>query len=104
MIEATKILYLEDDIPLANFIKRKLQRKGYAVELSADGQQCLEKLKSEVFDLFIVDFQIPSLNGLQVLQALKEQAKMPLSIMVSGSNDGRIVLDAMKLGCSDYVI
>jgi len=104
MNKAINILYLEDDIPLANLVKRKLQRKGYQVELCADGLKCLEKLQYETVDLFIVDFQTPSLNGLDVLKALKKLSKMPLSIMVSGSNDGRIVLEAMKLGCSDYVI
>jgi len=104
MNKAINILYLEDDIPLAHLVKRKLERKAYNVELSADGLDCLEKLKNETVDLFIVDFQTPSLNGLEVLKALNEQHKMPLSIMVSGSNDGRIVLEAMKLGCSDYVI
>jgi len=104
MNQVINILYLEDDIPLANLVKRKLQRKGYQVELSADGLKCLEKLQNETVDLFIVDFQTPSLNGLDVLKALKKLSKMPLSIMVSGNNDGHIVLEAMKLGCADYVI
>ncbi len=104
MNQEINIFYLEDDIPLANLIKRKLQRKGYNVELIVDGIECLEKLANQAVDLFIVDYQTPSLNGLEVLKALKEKAKMPLSIMVSGSNDGRIILEAMKLGCADYVI
>ncbi len=99
----TKILYLEDDIPLANLIKRKLERKGYQVDLMSDGMQCLEYLKHNQVDLFIVDFQTPSLNGLQVLKTLHQQSCMPLSIMVSGTNDGHIVLEALKLGCADYV-
>jgi len=104
MKDARNILYLEDDIPLAHLVKRKLERKGYQVELSDDGMKCLELLTDGTVDLFIVDFNTPSLNGLEVLKALKEQERMPLSIMVSGSHDGRIVLEAMKLGCSDYVI
>ena len=98
------ILYLEDDIPLANLIKRKLERQGYQVELSADGMECIQKLEQMSVDLLIVDFNTPHLNGLQVLQRLQSAHKMPLSIMVSGSNDVNIVIEAMKLGCSDYVI
>lgn len=104
MSEPTNILYLEDDIPLGNLVKRKLERKGYYVELSTDGMDCLKKLRNDVVDLFIVDFQAPSLNGLEVLSALKKQSIMPLSIMVSGNRDAHIVIEAMKLGCSDYVI
>lgn len=98
------ILYLEDDIPLANLVKRKLERKGYHVDLSADGIECLDRLKNNTIDLFIVDFNTPSLNGLEVLEALKDQAHKPQSIMVSGCHDVHIVIEAMQLGCSDYVI
>jgi len=104
MTEQINILYLEDDVPLAHLVKRKLERKGYNVEISIDGLECLEKLKNETVDLLIVDFQTPSLNGLEVLKALKKLSKMPLSIMVSGSHDVHIVIEAIKLGCSDYVI
>lgn len=104
MTEQIKILYLEDDIPLANLIKRKLERKGYHIELIADGQECVEAINRTPIDLLIVDYNTPSLNGLEVLQILQAADKMPLSIMVSGSNDVQIVIAAMKSGCSDYVI
>ncbi len=104
MTESINILYLEDDIPLANLVKRKLERKGYHVELSADGLDCLEKIDNNTLDLLIVDLITPKLNGLEVLKTLNKRSKMPLSIMVSGSNDIQIVIEAMQLGCSDYVI
>ena len=104
MIEQINILYLEDDIPLARLIKRKLERKGYHISLVADGLECVDVINHHLIDLLIVDYNTPNLNGLEVLQALQAQNKMPLSIMVSGSNDVQIVIAAMKLGCSDYVI
>ena len=104
MTQQINILYLEDDIPLANLIKRKLERKGYHIEFITDGLDCVEKINHTQVDLLIVDYNTPSLNGLEVLKILQTTDKMPLSIMVSGSNDVQIVIAAMKLGCSDYVI
>ncbi|NOQ13279.1 MAG: EAL domain-containing protein [Methyloprofundus sp.] len=104
MTEEIHILYLEDDIPLANLIKRKLERKGYHIELIADGLDCVEEVNRTQVDLLIVDYNTPGLNGLEVLKILQAAHKMPLSIMVSGSHDVQIVIAAMKLGCSDYVI
>ena len=99
-----QILYLEDDIPLANLVKRKLERKNYAVQLSEDGLDCLASVQRQKYDLLIVDFCIPKLNGLEVLQRLHEKKELPLTIMVSGGNDIHVAMSAMKLGCADYVI
>ncbi|BCG64887.1 MAG: two-component system, chemotaxis family, CheB/CheR fusion protein [Methyloprofundus sp.] len=104
MSQPINILYLEDDIPLANLIKRNLERKGYHVSIVADGLECVATVKHNPIDLLIADYNTPSLNGLGVLQSLQLANKMPLSIMVSGSNDVQVVIAAMKLGCSDYVI
>ncbi len=104
MTQAIHILYLEDDIPLANLIKRKLERKNYRITLVTDGLDCIEQIRQDAIDLLIVDYNTPSLNGLEVLQALQAKNKMPLSIMVSGCHDVQVVIAAMKLGCSDYVI
>ncbi|NOQ63923.1 MAG: response regulator, partial [Methyloprofundus sp.] len=104
MTNLTTILYLEDDIPLANLVKRKLKRKGFQVELVVDGLECVASIQEQPVDVLIVDYHTPSLNGLQVLKKLQALNKMPASIMVSGSNDIQIVIEAMKLGCSDYVI
>ncbi len=99
-----KILYLEDDIPLANLVKRKLERKNYLVQITEDGLDCLKRLQKQKFDLLIVDFVTPKLNGLEVLQRLHQDKKLPLSIMVSGGNDIQVAITAMNLGCADYVI
>ena len=104
MNNKTQILYLEDDIPLANLVKRKLERKSYAVQLAEDGLDCLACIQRQKYDLLIVDFVTPKLNGLEVLQRLHEQNNMPLAIMVSGGNDIHVAISAMKLGCADYVI
>jgi len=104
MTDNINILYLEDDIPLANLVKRKLQRQGYTISLSPDGLDCLTQAMQRDFDVLIVDYNTPHLNGLEVLQALQEKEQLPLSIMVSGNQDLAIVVEAMKLGCSDYVI
>ena len=95
MNDKIQILYLEDDIPLANLVKRKLERKSYTVQLSEDGLDCLACVQSQKYDLLIVDFGTPKLNGLEVLQRLHEKKELPLTIMVSGGND----IHVAKRGC-----
>jgi len=104
MTEHLHILYLEDDVPLANLVKRKLERKGCSIDLVEDGLACLEQIKQTSYDILILDYFTPNITGLEVLKKLSEQNCMLPSIMVSGSHDIRIVIEAMKLGCADYVV
>jgi len=104
MSQSIRVLYLEDDIPLAALVRRKLERDSYDVELASDGEECLEKLSLLSYDILILDYITPKLNGLEVLKELSGKEVKPAIIMVSGSHDIRIVIEAMKLGCADYVV
>ncbi len=104
MSEIRRILYIEDEPSLAQLVKRRLERLGYSVSLAADGLSGLDLLKTQSFDAFIVDYQLPILNGLEVLAKLSEfNADIP-AIMVSGQDSVSVAVEAMKLNCRDYLI
>jgi len=103
-MESPRILYIEDEETLAQLVKRRLARKGFQVDIALDGEEGLALLLAEHFDVVIVDYQLPKLNGLEVLQELAEQHISISSIMVSGLDDIRIVVKAMNLGCMDYLV
>lgn len=104
MTESPRILYIEDEETLAQLVKRRLARKGFCVELALDGEAGLALLLAEHFDVVIVDYQLPNMNGLDILQSLVDQNISTSAIMVSGVDDIRVVVKAMNLGCMDYLV
>ena len=100
----THILYVEDDVGLARLVQRRLGRMGYAVDLAADGEQGLAMVQHNPYQLLLVDYLLPGIDGLSLIKVLAETDNLPPAIMVSGAGDLVVAVDAMKLGAEDYVI
>jgi CheY-like chemotaxis protein len=80
-----------------------LEREGYQVFGCGTGTQALELLKSEAFDVLIVDWKLPDLQGLQIMEAARRQeAPIPL-IMTTYQPDVDAAVKTMKLGAADYL-
>ena len=78
MFNAIKILYIEDDKVAAIYACKKLDKYGYVVDIARDGKEGLSKLEKNTYDLVAVDYLLPDMNGLQVLQVLaKNKLKIP---------------------------
>lgn len=98
------ILYMEDDLGLARLIQKRLERLGHRVATAPNGQEGLAMLQDQAFDLIIVDYNMPIMNGLQVISALREQRSEAPIVMLTGAGDERIAVEAMKNGASDYLV
>lgn len=99
-----QILYIEDDIVTAAYVKTQLEQRGYVVELAINGKKGLNKLEEKKYDIVIVDYHLPDINGLQVLRKLAKQELTVPTIMITGAGNERIAVEAMKLGAGDYLI
>ncbi|MCJ8502948.1 sigma-54-dependent transcriptional regulator [Desulfatitalea alkaliphila] len=99
-----KILLIDDDEGLIHFLSRFFKRKGYAVTACATGNLALERIAAETFDLILLDYKMPGLNGLDTLKRIKaQQVKTPVIFMTAyGSTDTAI--EAMKRGAYDYLV
>lgn len=99
------ILLIEDNADHALLAKRSLERSG-AVEVltAATAGDGLSKLKSENFDLIVCDYQLPDINGLELLQRLKEEEISAPFIMLTGRGDEQTAVSAMRFGAYDYVV
>ena len=98
-----RILVVEDEKKVASFIQKGLEEEGYAVDVAADGAAGLALALEGVHDLLILDIRLPRMNGLQVLQALR-QDKVTLPVLLltvrATIEDKVIGLDA---GADDYL-
>ncbi len=98
------ILLIDDDDGLIHFLSRFFQRKGYRVTACSDGRQAIEKINDESFDLIMLDYKMPEINGLDTLTAIKDiEIKTPVILMTAyGTTD--LAIEAMKRGAYDYLI
>lgn len=98
-----KILIVDDDEGLIHFLRRFFAKEGYDVRDCGNGQAALELIAEEPFDLILLDYKMPGLNGLDTLREVRRsQVKTPVIIMTAyGTTDTAI--EAMKLGAYDYL-
>jgi two-component system, OmpR family, alkaline phosphatase synthesis response regulator PhoP len=68
---AKKILIIEDEQPIVNLLKIRLEASGYEVIFATDGQKGLNRAREEAPDLIILDIMLPTMNGYQILRMLK---------------------------------
>ena len=101
-----RVLYMEDDPGLARLVQKRLSREGYAIELAGDGEEGLAMCDEGVYDVVIVDQEMPLRSGLAVLQAMAatKQQRLPPTIMLTGTGNEETAVEAMKLGAGDYLV
>ena len=102
--QSTRILCMEDDAGLARLFQRKLQRAGYVVDLAADGQEGLDMAAQTAYDVIVMDHSMPVYDGLQVIGILAGRDALPPTIMVTGTGNERIAVQALKAGANDYIV
>ena len=98
-----KILLLEDDFMLNNSIVKYLKATGHIIQSYREGNSALEIIKDEAFDLFILDINVPGVDGLSLLEIIKDLKIQTPSIFISALIDIQEISRAFDLGCYDYL-
>ena len=96
-----KILIVEDDIQLNTTISNYLLLKEYEVKSVFDGKKALS-LIDDNFDMFIIDINIPEVNGIELLKEIRKISNAPV-IMITASLELDNFQDSFKYGCSEYI-
>ncbi|MGA0606464.1 sensor histidine kinase [Phenylobacterium sp. VNQ135] len=100
-----RVLYVDDDEGLRRLVGKALDRRGYDVTLASDGEQGLELARSGDFDVIALDHYMPGQGGFTTLQAILTTIQDPPPIVyVTGSEETRVAVDALKAGAADYVV
>src|SRR5205814_10393815 len=99
-----RILVVEDEKKVANFIKRGLQQEGYAVDMVHDGQEALVNAAAFDFDLLILDLLLPKLAGQEVLREIRSKKRnFPVLVLTcKGSVNDKVA--GLHPGADDYLI
>jgi two-component sensor histidine kinase len=103
-VTAPRILYIDDDPGVRRLATRSLERRGYGVAPAASGAEGLSMAEREPFDLIAVDHYMPGMDGLETLSRLRALPAPPPVVYVTGSEESRIAIAALKAGAADYVV
>jgi len=102
--DGQKILYIDDDPGIGRLVQRHLERSGCDVVLAGSGAEGLRLAASDTFDAIALDHYMPGQDGLEVLDALLALPDPPPVIFVTGAEEPRIAVTALKNGAADYVV
>lgn len=99
-----KLLYVEDNPAARDYVCRGLGERGFEIHSSGDGQEGLDLLLSDAYDLCILDLGLPSIEGLEVLRRVrKAQVKIPTLILSARSAiEDRV--EGLNIGADDYLV
>ena len=103
MSTQANILVVDDEEVMRDSCRQALHRAGHRVKVAADGLEAMNTLKKESFDLIILDLKMPGLNGLDVLQKVKEDDPEAIVIVITGYATVESAVEAMKRGAYDYL-
>ena len=99
-----KILVVDDEQSMAQFLGIVLRKEGYQVTTVNNGRDALEKVKADNFDAVITDIKMPGMDGIQLLQGIKKlDPSMPVVIMTAYASQ-QSAIDAVNLGAFQYLI
>ncbi len=104
-----RILVVEDEVDLADAVARGLRREGYAVDVAYDGEEALAKLSLNAYDLFVLDVNLPGVNGHRVARGIRSAE------VASGNGQSRILMltalgdvedrvAGLDVGADDYLV
>jgi len=99
----TKLLILEDDIAFARILNKFLIKKGYDVSLATTLKDANSYIQKQKFDLYLLDYRLPDGTGLDLLETIRTNTKSAHVVIMTGFNDVRTVVRAMKMGAADYI-
>ena len=99
-----KVLVVEDEKPLAHALELKLTHEGFAATVARNGQEALDLIRSQPFDVVLLDMMMPIMDGFHVLENLQDMQNKPVIFVLSNlstrDDEGKI----LALGAKKYFI
>lgn len=98
-----RILVVEDEPGISNFLKQGLEEEGYAVDVAENGKDGLELALSEAYDLLLLDWMLPGMSGIELTRAFrKERLETPIIFLTAKDTVDETVF-GLQSGANDYI-
>ena len=97
-----RILMVEDETSISDFIKGELEYEGYFVCIKEDGREGLKEALKNEYDLIILDIMLPSMNGFEICRRIKREKITPI-IMLSARDSVMDKVNGLQIGADDYI-
>jgi len=98
-----KLLLVDDEVKFLESISKRLELKNFEVTTASNGKEAIASAEKGIFDVAVVDFQMPGIDGAQVLKTLKENHKYLETIMLTGHATIDSAVECTKLGAFKYL-
>jgi len=98
-----KLLIVEDDVRVADFLERGLRAEGYAVSLARTGPEGLAAARQGDWALIVLDVMLPGMNGMDVLQTLRSEGQPTPILMLTAMDSLEDKIGGLRLGADDYL-
>jgi DNA-binding NtrC family response regulator len=98
-----KLLLVDDEEKFLKSVAKRLGMKGFDVTTAAEGQQAIAEAEKSLFDVAVLDLQMPGMDGTRLLQILKERHKFLEIIMLTGHGSVDSAVACTKLGAFNYL-
>ena len=98
-----RVLIAEDETHLGMILEQFMSARGFAVQMVRNGRAALELLRTDAYDVALLDIVMPELDGLEVLRQVREQPLPPEIIVITGNGTIETAIAALKLGAYDFL-
>src|SRR3954454_4896102 len=98
-----RVLFVDDERSLQEFMRAELPRLGHEVTVCPDGRQAVKALEKGAFDAALLDLRMPGLSGIEVLEEIKKVSPETDVVIMTGHASIETAIEAVRLGAFDYI-
>jgi len=103
-LENRRVIIVDDDKPLLKSLSEILQKEGYTVDVAETGTEAVEKIKSNRYDVVLLDIKLPDMEGTELLRLVDAQLPQTIKIIITGYPSTENAVKALNLKADGYIV